>query len=93
MADLVRTIFSDDEQGVEPNDDSQDEDAFEVAFDSQFTNTNSKADLVQVRNKIKDLVTDDSQKRTKTTSLSEKVDRLLKKKGISASAPAPSSHS
>ena len=93
MADLVRTIFSDEEVPVEGEDASQDDDAFEVAFDSQFTNTNKKGDLVEVRNRIKDLVTDDSHNRTKTTSLSEKVDRLLKKKGRAAGTPAPSNRS
>ncbi len=82
----MRTIFSDEEVAAEGQEDSQDDDAFEVAFDTQFTNTNKKGDLEQVRNRIKDLVTDDSQTRTKTTSLSEKVDRLLKKKGRTAEA-------
>lgn len=71
MTDLVKTIYSDDD-----NQDQQEDSEFEVAFDQDFTQID-KAPLEKSKNKVRDLVRDDQKK---TTSLNQKVEKLLKKK-------------
>lgn len=77
---LPRTILSDDDLGLDG--DAERDDDFEVAFDDKFEVHQEKLDINSAaRKKIRELVADDDAT-MKKRSLTQKVQRLMNRKGI-----------